>query len=191
MITIGISGFESKKGGAYSTVFIKNGRALKLFKSYKHPDYDGTGKERISEESTNEYYGKVFQTQVEAYKCVQKSDLLKRFTPKFYGPIAIANVIVNGRDISDCYLLDCCYEMDYIEGTDEELLFIRRNSKKLQKLEQLIGFNLLELDLAFKEAGINYTDDSTAIYNEKEFKIIDFATINSHSFEPIINANLF
>jgi len=188
MLTIEVSEYNTAPG-AYAIVFIKNGRALKLFKSYNHPHLDGTGKEEISADRTNEYRKRVYQTEVDAYNLIKDSGLLKKFTPLFYGPISITKVIDNGKDISDQFLLDCCYEMEYIEGIAEKLNIIHGNSEILLPLEKNLGFSLHEIIKEFVKLGVHYTKDSSAVYGDKVFKIIDFATKDSEEFQPIIGVD--
>ena len=179
--------YEIRKG-AYSDVFIDKAemKAYKLFKSYNHPDLSGTGKEQIGIAKTNQYRQKVFETERDAYVKIQDSFLLKQFTPKFYGQTSIKKVVTNNIDVSSNYLLDCCYTIEFIVGKDNKLNEIRSNENILKDLENSLSFKLDDIIQEFVNKGVNYTIDSSAIWNERTFKIIDFAMIDSYHFQPII-----
>jgi hypothetical protein len=176
------------KKGAFADVFIDiNAKtAIKLFKSYDHPDLDGTGKESIGKEQTNDYRKKVFETENQAYICIQGSKLLGMFTPTYYGVRTIKMVHNCDTDISNYYLLDCCYLIEYIVGRDEKLNILRQNKILIKSLEINISFQLQAILDEFEKCGIEYILDSQVIFNDSEFKIIDFATKDPNEFEPII-----
>jgi hypothetical protein len=181
-MTINYSEYEIRKG-AFAVVFIdvKGKRAFKLFKSYEHPDLDGEGKEKIGAIKTNEYRRRVFDTEFDAYVNVQNSSLLKELTPKFFGKIEVEYVIENGKDISNQFLSECCLALEYIGGKSIKL----GNFAPNEIIETNPEYALEDVYDEFKEQGIRYLIDATAIINEKEFKIIDFGTIDPFTFEPI------
>jgi hypothetical protein len=177
------------KKGAFADVFIDSMEmtALKLFKSYDHPDLNGTGKESIDKVITNNFRRLVFETENQAYINIQKSDLLKKFTPKFYGKKNIEKVNDYDADISNHYLLDCCYLIEYISGKENKLSQMRQNTSIINQLEKNISFSLHSVLEEFEKFGIKYLLDSSVIFNENQFKVIDFATKDSNEFQPIID----
>lgn len=77
--------------------------------------------------------------------------------------------------------------MEYIEGDCEKLSdIINNNNKLIKKLEHKLNFKLENIQSEFSKIGINYTLDSSVIWNKTKFTIIDFATTNPTDFEPII-----
>ena len=174
--------------GAYAVVLIDkiSKTAFKLFKSYDHPDLDGTSKEEIGEDKTNDYHRKVYKTEIEAYELVEKSSLLKAHTPKFYGTYKIDKVMDDGQNVTHQYLTDCCYQMEFICGEENKVNSILCNRDLLKKLEDNIGFKLKHILDEFQQVGIKYTTDSSAVFNDTEFKIIDFGIVDSGEFQPII-----
>jgi hypothetical protein len=177
----------SISSGSHADVFIdlKKKIAYKLFISYDHPCMDGTGKETTGKTNTEEYRKKVFNTEVQAYLNAQKSDFLKTHTPTFLGTTQIESVKYGEIDISNHYLLNCCYSMEFIDGSCEKLNLL--NPELLQQLECNLSFKLDMLIEEFKVYGILYTLDSSVIYNNAEFKIIDFGTIDPYEFQTIIS----
>ncbi|ABG60188.1 hypothetical protein [Cytophaga hutchinsonii] len=184
---VNVSKFKIAQG-AFADVFIDlhSRTAFKLFKSYKHPDLNGTGKEEIGETKTNAYRRKVFDTEIKAYNSIQASSLLKQFTPKYHGTLKVKVLDNCGKDISFQYLRRCCYKMDFIEGENEKIDLL--DDKIIKILEKKIGFNLDVIKEAFIDMAVIYTSDSSVIYNENEFKIIDFATLDFSKFEPSKNS---
>ncbi len=75
--------------------------------------------------------------------------------------------------------------MEFIDGSCEKLNLL--NPELLQQLECNLSFKLDMLIEEFKVYGILYTLDSSVIYNNAEFKIIDFGTIDPYEFQTIIS----
>jgi hypothetical protein len=182
-----IENFQIKQG-AFADVLIdkSNMIVLKLFKSYNHPDLNGTGKESISETITNEFRKKVFESEKQAYINIQNSELLKKFTPKYFGNKIIDKVTSNNIEISSNYLLDCCLILEFIIGDDYKLYSLLSDEVKTKQLEKKFFLSINEIINSFIERDVLYTLDSSVIYNDIDFKIIDFATKNFNDFEPII-----
>ena len=176
--------------GAFAVVLINKGTktAIKLFKSYDHPQLNGTGKQEIGEFKTHEYHTKVFETEIKAYELVQQSELLKKYTPQYYGTTSVVKITENGNDITHQFLKNCCFSIEFIDGYEKKVSLIRNDTALLNYLENNLGLNLAEIIKEFNRLGINYLTDSTAIFNDNEFKIIDFGTIDSVDFQPIINS---
>jgi len=174
--------------GAFSVVMIDidSKIAYKLFKSYNHPDLNGTCKEEIGEDKTNEYRKKVFKTEIKAYDLVQKSSLLKAYTPKYYGVITADKVFDKDNDVTYQYLTNCCYKMEFIDGCENKLYGLSEMINLLEPVEKKLKFKLVDIIIEFQRYKINYINDASVIHNDKEFKIIDFGTEDSNNFEPII-----
>jgi hypothetical protein len=186
-IELELSNFTVKRGG-FSVVILDYEcmTALKIFKSYLHPDFDGTGKNEIGEEKTNEYHRKVFKSQINAYNSAQYSNLLLNHIPKFYGERKLDFVYENGIDVSNQFLLDCCYQIELICGEEGKLNLLMNNKEICNQIEMKLNINLNSIVEEFHNNGIQYTLDASFIYNDLELKIIDFASEDSHNFEPII-----
>lgn len=97
MTTINLCEYDFIKKGAFADVLINKScnKALKLFISYNHSRLDGTGKEEIGKEKTNNYRKKVFKTELEAYELANKSEILKNFIPTFYGQVKFEKILNN------------------------------------------------------------------------------------------------
>jgi hypothetical protein len=178
--------FQLSKGG-YSIVLVdkENKKAYKIFKSYDHPDLQGTGEEERGREKSNLYRRTVFETERNAYELIQSSELLKTYTPQYYGTLELEQITQDGEDKSIHYLLDCCLVLEYIEG---EFIDIQTSLHTgiIKNLEIDLKFSYEEILNEFKKLGIKYTIDSAAIHNKKEFKVIDFGTQDPFEFEPIL-----
>jgi len=173
--------------GAFSVVMIdKNSKkAYKLFISYNHPNLNGTCKEEIGEFKTNEYRKKVFKTEIKAYYLVQKSSLLKAHTPKYFGVITADKVFDKDSNVTYQYLTDCCYKIEFIDGCVNKLYGLSVMKNLLEPMEKKLNFKLVDILKEFQQYKINYINDASVIYNDKEFKIIDFGTEDPNNFEPI------
>jgi hypothetical protein len=159
------------KHGAYSDIFhIENGRVVKLFISRNH-------RTNVNQELTTPEHFKrardkrrqqTFVSEYEAYEIAMKDPFLRNHIPQFFGRVEISDVLDNeGRSVSDWYLLDCCYALEYIEGDDVKLSECRRRGWR----------HISELEEALQEAGISYLCDASLFMSDDvtSFKIIDFA----------------
>jgi hypothetical protein len=186
---INISDYEMRCGAFAKILIDKVGKkALKLFKSYNHPDLDGTGKEDEGETKVNDFRRKVFETELEAYHRVQSSSLLRKHTPAFYNQIQTGEIINGDTNVTEHYLSNCCFEIEFIDGNHVKIGELQSNATLLKHLEQQFGFNLKNLITEFHSKGIEYTKDSSIIYNANQFILIDFATIDCEKFRPIIES---
>lgn len=113
----------------------------------------------------------VFNSEVDAYHITQNVNELKQYVPEFYGTVNVEKVEDEKcNDVSNLYLLDCCYSMEYIEGQFYKL-FPCNISDEIQRVINLFNNN-----------GINYLIDSCISYvSDTNFKIIDFATCAAYS----------
>lgn len=178
--------------GAFSRVFVdeKNGIAYKLFKSYDHPDFDGSMKQEWGMEKTNEYHKRVFSTELKGYKLVQASVLLKKFTPVFYCQQEVKAVIENGINITHQFLPDCCLKIEFIDAANHmKLNCLMEDTSLLDQVQQNNDFEINQLIQEFHTHGVTYLLDSHVIFDNKKFKIIDFATEDSGIFQPVITTN--
>lgn len=166
------------RSGAFSEVFCDpiSKEAYKLFISFNHPNLDGTCKEENGKFKENAYRNSVFESEFKAYQRIQNSQILLDHTPIFGGKVNIETVLDKGVDISENFLLDCCYKMEYIQGKSGKLFSLIRNKKDLQALQRKIGFEICDIRKAFRENGVMYLTDSQYIFNDLQFKIVDFGT---------------
>lgn len=124
----------------------------------------------------NEIRKIVFADEVQAYELANSCQDLRSLVPRFFGKRCFSSIkSESGEDVSHLYLLDCCYEIELIDGQ-----FI-----KLGKLASY-GVPQLEIDritALFNGAGIKYTDDADATTScdlQRIEKVIDFATRNTY-----------
>lgn len=153
--------------GYYSSVFkdTKNNKAVKIFKNIE------TDKFIKFDDDINIYTGidirrKVYENEVAAYEEINNSqtDLIK-YTPKYYGKIEISSILnTDGSDISNKYVLELNYVMDFISGNFEKWSTVNIDAHKKQEI--IKQFNLLK---------IKYFTDSSVFIGNDAIKIIDFA----------------
>jgi len=148
---------KCKEGYFGHVYFFPEGRATKIFKRQKDED--------------DEYVHKVFSSEVEAYKIVSEVEELRIITPTFFDKVDVSKVIdCNGNDISWKYLLECAYQMEYIDGEFIKVGYYL--SRELRKQYEYIR----EL---FCSHGIFYTKDASVLIDPESQKIkyvIDFST---------------
>jgi hypothetical protein len=123
--------------GAFADIILDKDEdtVLKIFKSYDHCDLNGTGKEQIGADKTNEFRKKVFLNEKDAYENAKSSTLLQHHLPQYFGSIFLKKIMYNEQDITYKYLPDCCYKMKFIKGTEIKLNLIRANPNLLKTLE--------------------------------------------------------
>lgn len=186
MNTIDLSHYKIKSG-AFSIVLIDKTtcKAIKLFKSYDHPSLNGIGKEKQGIEKTNTYRRKVFENEFDAYKRIQESTLLQKFTPTFYGQLKFDKILQGNIDITNQFLSDCCFQLEYINGKEGKLGMIETDEKLLKDFENEYNFNLKVVKGEFSKLGVNFLIDATILINKQTLKIIDFGTQSIYEFEPI------
>ncbi len=174
MKEINIGTYETRDG-AFSTVVIdiKNKLAYKIFKSYNHPDLDGTGKEEHSESTVNRYRMETFKSEAEAYLKVQDSELLRSFTPLFYGTEEFDRISLADQDISYQYLSHCCLKLEYIDGQDYKLAELLGYDIK-EEVEKQFNIEIANIIKEFQRRGIHYLEDASAIVSHHGLKFIDF-----------------
>jgi hypothetical protein len=151
--------------GFYGGVFrdVKNNQAIKVFKKTYSDEY-------IKFEGDANIYGqndiqlKVFENEVSAYKKIQSNQNgLENYTPKYYGIMKISKIInEQDIDISNEYMLDLNYVMEYLRGNCDKWASINFNKKS-------------HIKTLFEKLGIYYLIDSSVFINNEDIKIIDFA----------------
>lgn len=184
---INFKNFKIKKG-AFAWVLIDANKnyVYKIFKSYNHSDLDGTGKEEVGKEETNDYRKKVFEGENNAYKAVQKSNKLKRVTPKYFGTI-VFNKIFNGEDnVTNQYLRGCCIKLELIEGVDIKISNLLEEDKK--EIEARCEISIKDLKDEFRKQGVCYLIDSSLFIIDTHIRIIDFSTLDPSNFAPTLDS---
>jgi hypothetical protein len=156
---------DHKCSGAFAVVFQRGlrGNVFKLFRSDRsNPGMMSDHKRR-----------RIFQSEVDAYRIAEADSVLSAMIPHFYGPRIIERVIdsLSGADLSDLFLLDCCYEMEDVgyckKANDEREVELRARLDRQQAL--------------FEKRGIKYMIDcSFAIMDDDRIVFVDFGTQDIH-----------
>ena len=164
--------------GVFSTVFRhpENGRVYKLFKERDENDQLGDlgDQEPILRRAA-------FNSEVSAYEIAMSIPSIRPLVPTFYGQVVVDKVLaVDGSDISDRYLLDCCYVIDFVEGP-APAKFTREIAAQHAHLQTLTA--------TFEAHGINHWHDGAVFHaaNPANTKVADFALKDeySHGVEAI------
>ena len=179
-----LNNFEPVDAGGNACIFKLSGTnvAIKLFKSYDHIDFLGHSRDQETINLKNFNKVKVFETERDAYIKAQASEVLRKITPTYHGTITIDGIFnLDGIDISKCFLLSCCISIGFVEGQNMKFEEFKSNN-----MFNNYGFNRDEIINEFHEYGINYLHDSQVIYSDREFRIIDFATVDRSDVEIIL-----
>jgi hypothetical protein len=97
--------------GVYADVFEVEGFAFKAFRS--GPD--------LPPRQTREGRRKVFENQCEAYRLLTNDPWLQGHCATFYGERSLVRIIgEDGEDDSSRFLLDCCYCLELLDGTEKK-----------------------------------------------------------------------
>ena len=147
----------------------RQGLAYKVFKSTKHPQRlvrirrqdDGS---ELREEVDDGARRLVFQDEVKAQEIVSGLPVLSRYTPEFHGVVRVERVSSSaGDDVSERYLLDCCYCMELIQG-------------EATKLDQIDG-DFGQIVSQFEREGIALGDSSCFFPDDPaRIRFVDLAT---------------
>lgn len=140
-------------------------KAFKLFKNHKHPN---VCPERGTKE--DDLRRLMFEAEKQAYEIATADEHLKTYSPVFYGARNVSRVVaLNGRDITEQYLLECCLELEMLEGKDVKFENVRNRFEQVEKL--------------FNRAGIRHTKDMSAFVNvnRSDIKLIDFAVRDAYA----------
>ena len=147
--------------GFSAHIFEVAGKAYKLF--LRGPD--------VPPRHTEEGRRLRYQAQCEAYKLASSDLLLKDHIATFYGSCLVQDVLSDaGVSIVETYLLDCCYALELLSGTEMKLTApeIRDNRKYLQDAE-----------MRFAELGIDVLDATVFNFHDPNgFKFVDFEIRN-------------
>lgn len=138
--------------GCYGEIFIdeKTNTVVKVFKKRKDLEKD--------------FINNVYNSELEAYEILKNIPGIIQYIPKYYGKIDLDKILdIDNKDISENYYLDFNFKLEYISGHFQKY---GNNSHTCEILKK------------FKNAGISYVKDCSAVLNEKKepIKIIDFAT---------------
>lgn len=160
---------DRKFTGAYSDIFLSADvtRLLKLFISGKHPRNIS---QWLTKPEHDEHRRATFASQSQAYEIAMQCASIRNHVPQYFGHVEVSGVWdADGKDVSDQYLLDCCYEVKYIRGEEVKLAVYRSGGTPP---------HLVECVKAMLAAGIRYTLDASVLIADDadRFKIIDFAT---------------
>jgi hypothetical protein len=118
--------------GGFADVFLAPAerKVFKLFKNHKHP---GVPPERGVIE--DELRRLVFEAERRAYEIASADEDLKKFIPVFYGSPKVSHVVaLNGQDITHQYLLDCCLELEQLEGECDKFENVRNRFEHVEAL---------------------------------------------------------
>ena len=105
-----------------------------------------------------------------AYEIASKTAELIPYIPEYFGEIKIDKVLDSqSRDISNNYLMTCCYSIAFIHGSAAKL---NHTFKHIQTIINLFSNN-----------NIKFLLDATAFNQEdaSQIKLIDFAVSNAYS----------
>lgn len=156
--------------GAFSDVFRDpaNGLVYKLFKR------------RPANALANEGHGEhepelrraAFNAERDAHLIAMRVASLRPYVPTFHGTVVVDRVYDGEADISDRYLLDCCYVIDFVDGEPTKLApFLVEQHEHLR-----------EVTAAFGACGITHWHDGAVFHpgDKTRTKIIDFATKDAY-----------
>jgi hypothetical protein len=162
--------------GAFAVVAIswEEGIARKLF---KRASEDAMHYQRRPWE--NDIRRATFQSEVDGYKAVMSSADARRLVPEFKGIVNISRVLnAAGNDISDGYLLDCCFAMELLAGNFRKLFISGKPIVPEDEANRVVR--------TLREVGIHYLIDASVRVDptkEKVEKIIDFALRDAYQEE--------
>lgn len=163
--------------GSFARVEInkKEQRALKIFYAKDLSNVD-----LYDRPFENDIRRIVFNEEIYAYKKASENQETAKYVPKFYGTHQYTKVISeHGIDVSKEYLLDCCYEMEFVNGT----------FYKLYELENLgISSDVIErIKTIFSQAGILLKDASATVSDDRcqIEKLVDIATRDVYHEETV------
>jgi hypothetical protein len=126
-----------------------------------------------------------FQSEVDAYMAAMTSSEVRLLMPEFKGVENISRVLdAAGNDISDRYLLDCCFGMELLPGNFGKLFIYGKPIVPEAEVNRV--------KRTLEEVGIHYLIDASVRLDrsgEKVEKIIDFATRDAYQEEE--NKRLF
>jgi len=149
--------------GFFGKVFLNDGCAIKVFKRPPAPAEEDLDPVDIND--INRRKNK-FNSEVEAYQKAREIDELLHFISHFRGERVISGVFdKDNKDVSDHYLLDCAYAMDYLK-----VKWIKYDAGNSVESAHMVKN-------AFRQHGINAMDDFSFYLDVSDnvVGIIDFA----------------
>jgi hypothetical protein len=158
--------------GVFSTVFRhpENGRVYKLFKERDQNNQLGD-----LGEHEPVLRRAAFNSEVAAYGVAMGVPAIVPLIPAFQGTVVVEQVLdADETDISDHYLLDCCYVIDFVEGGPPA---------KFTPAVAAQHPHLQALTAAFAANGVNHWQDG-AVFNAANpalTKVADFALADEYS----------
>ena len=150
--------------GCFGKVFLKDNFAIKVFKRPTASTEQDLDPVDINDETNR--IKKKFKSEVKAYQKAWEIDELRHYVIHFRGERVVAGVFAtDNKDVSDHYLLDCAYAMDYLQV--EWIKYDAANSVESAHMVKDI----------FEQHGINAMKDFSFYLdgNENDVGIIDFA----------------
>ena len=124
----------------------------------------------------NELRREAFLSEVEAYEASMSSSDLRRIVPEFLGRRTVKRVRdASGKDVSDRFLLNCCFEMAWVEKRFVKLCSSGIPVVSLEEYRRVVRM--------FERVGVRYiTDASVAIDGQSGaiVSIVDFATCDAY-----------
>ena len=160
-------------GGGFADVFRHpdDGRVYKVFRREPQNNLLGVGEGQGEHEPA--LRRAVFEAERNAYVIAIGVAAISPFVPTYHGITEVDQVLdAAGADISDRYLLDCCYVVDFVNGEVVDLTpNLVAQHPHLQAVTQ-----------AFVANGINHWNDGAVFHpaNPAQTKIIDFATKDAY-----------
>jgi hypothetical protein len=137
--------------GAYGTVFflLDQKKAIKVYKKHRDADTD--------------HSRQTFKSETDALRIANGSEHLRDLVPRYCGVIDVEAILdESGADITERYLTDLSFEMEFIEG-------------RFQKLGVVSGEEYERIADLFAKEKIHYVKDACAILEDgKATKVIDF-----------------
>lgn len=148
--------------GAFADVFSYQGKALKIFKSEKHPTKKGNSSYSAEKAKL------VFESEATALEKASKIPGLTEHVPQYFEKghqVTVTND--QNEDITEHYLLGCNYLMERFSGAPF----------KNSDLDDATRVAINEFCRQMGMHGIKYTKDSSffILSNPNGFKVIDFA----------------
>ena len=153
--------------GAYADIF-RPGSGARVYKLFISTQHNMNVSQGLTNPERQDCCRKTFQSECEAYERAGLDPYLCAHIPRFFERCAVEDVADSTGSISNRYILDCCYGMEYIAGEDRKLGTFRP--------EEYPDHIRTALD-AFREAGIHHVKDASVFFPEDRdmFIFIDFA----------------
>ncbi len=124
----------------------------------------------------NEIRQCVFLSEYEAYKAAMIDESACKIVPKLYEHVQVSKVLDNyDNDVSDHFLLDCCFSMELIEGN-----FVKFMPNGISVVPEIETQRVKQILL---NAGIRYFNDASITItasSQRIHKIIDFALCDTY-----------